>query len=146
MAEFEEFLEAAKSGDINTTEKVLDEHPELVNQKDETGATALHFAAFSGHRELARVLVKHGADINAPDDRFGATATGWAIEYLREMGGFLSIELQDFAYAIEKGDIDWVRRFLERFPGLAHSEHLNGKPFKVLAMEVGHPEILKLFE
>lgn len=46
---------------------------------------------------LARVqeLVRQGAEINATDVEFGATPTGWAIEYLRELGGVLAIELND---------------------------------------------------
>ena len=92
-----------------------------------------------------RFLVEHGADINARDGRFGATPAGWAIEYLRELGGFLSIELQDFAYAIDRGDAVFIRRFLERFPALVQAKNSDGKPFKLLAMQSRNPEIMKLF-
>jgi hypothetical protein len=34
------------------------------------------------------------------------------------MGGFLGIELSDLAHAIERGDTEWVARFLRRFPAL----------------------------
>ena len=50
-----------------------------------------------------RLLVDRGADINRVDLQFGATPAGWVIEYLREMGAFLAIELDDLAYAIEGG-------------------------------------------
>jgi len=33
-----------------------------------------------------------------------ATPACWEIEYLRQRGGYLEIELSDFAYAIELGD------------------------------------------
>jgi len=46
---------------------------------------------------VVEFLVQYGAEINAIDAEFGATPTGWAIEYLREMGGFLGIELADLA-------------------------------------------------
>jgi hypothetical protein len=36
-------------------------------------------------------LHESAADINARDDRFDATPAGWAIEYLRGLGGLLAI-------------------------------------------------------
>src|ERR1700738_2546979 len=118
MNEFERLIEAAKRGAVDEVAALVHQYPELVNKKDKIGATALHHAAFDGHREVVKVLVEAGAEVNAADDQYGATPAGWAIEYLREMGGFLGIELEDFAYAIKRGDVEWARRFLHRFPGL----------------------------
>ena len=90
-------------------------------------------------------LLERGADINSTDSRFGATPAGWAIEYLREMGGYLAIELDDLAYAIQFGDSRWVARFLKRFPSLRQANDTNGTPLRRLARESGNPEILGLF-
>jgi hypothetical protein len=73
--------------------------------------------------------VQHGADINASDAQFGATPAGWAIEYPREMGGFLGIELSDLAFAIERRDVEWVQRFLKRFPRLRQASDTQGRSF-----------------
>ena len=127
--ECKHLMDAARRGDTEELKTILQAHAGMVNQKDEVGATALHYAVAGGHREAVRLLVEGGADINARDDEFGATPAGWAIEYLREMGGFLGIELADFAYAIEQGDVDWVRRFLRRFPALRDAGD-KGKSFK----------------
>ena len=89
-------------------------------------------------------MLDTGADINSRDSLFGATPAGWAIEYLRERGGYQAIALGDFAYAIERGDARWVARFLERFPALRHGKDVNGKPFQQLAEESGHREVLAL--
>ena len=62
------------------------------------------------------------------------------------MGGFLGIELGDFAYAIEKGDIEWTARFLKRFPALRNAKDTQGRAFKALAEQSGNTEIVKLFE
>src|SRR5579864_7359792 len=103
MRELERLIEAARLGVVEDVKAIVHRHPDLVGERDETGATALHYAAFGGHRDVVRVLVEAGADINAADDQFSATPAGWAIEYLRGMGGFLGIELSDFAWAIERG-------------------------------------------
>lgn len=145
MTDLEKLIEAAKRGDLNDVKAVLDGHPELVNQRDQSGATALHYAAFGGHRPVAQELVRQGANINAADNQFGATPAGWAIEYLREMGGFLGIELSDFAHAIQRREIEWVVRFLRRFPALREACDAQGKPFRLLAQESGNPEIASLF-
>ena len=101
-----------------------------MHQRDEFGATALHHATLNGHREVIRLLLERGAEINSGDSVFGATPTAWAIEYLRELGGYLAIEPDDLAYAIEMGDVRWVARFLKRFPPLRQGSDAKGKPFR----------------
>jgi ankyrin repeat protein len=145
MSEVEKLMEAAKRGDVEDVRAIVQSHPELIDERDELGATALHHAAFSGQQLVAELLVENGAEINARDAKFNATPAGWAIEYLREMGGLLGIELDDFAYAIERGDVEWAARFLKRFPGLARANDIRGNPFKLLAEQSGNPEIMRLF-
>lgn len=145
MGDFEDLIEAAKSGNVAGVRAIVRGHGELVNQRDQLGATALHHAALGGHRDVVQALAEHGAEINAADSQFGATPAGWAIEYLREMGGFLAIELDDLAYAIRRGDVDWVARFLKRFPALRGASDTQGTPFKVIAQQSGNSEISKLF-
>jgi len=146
MGELQSLIEAARLGMVEEVRAIAHRHPELVNERDETGATALHYAAFGGHRDAVRVLVEAGAYINAVDEQFGATPAGWAIEYLRDMGGFLGIELADFAFAIQTGNVEWAARFLERFPALRQGKDTRGKPFRTLAEESGNVEIRRMFE
>ena len=145
MSDLDKLIDAARLGIVDDLKAILRSHPELVRERDESGATALHYAAFGGHCDAARLLIAAGADVNATDAQFNATPAGWAIEYLREMGGLLGIELGDFAYAIEKGDADWVARFLKRFPALRHACDMHGRPFRTLAQESQNPEIQTLF-
>ena len=145
MDHTDKLIKAIKLRDANQVRRILDEHGELVHARDEAGATALHYATFDGLREIAQLLLDRGAEINSRDSQFGATPAGWAIEYLRERGGYLAIELQDLAYAIEFGDARWVARFLARFPALRQGKDVNGKSFRQLAEESGNPEVLALF-
>jgi len=52
MSNLDELIEAIKLRDVDRVRKILDEHGELVYERDETGATALHSAAFDGFREI----------------------------------------------------------------------------------------------
>ena len=117
-----------------------------MNSFDDTGATPLHYAAFGGHRRVVRLLLDRGAYINSRDAKFHATPAGWAIEYLRERGGLLGIELRDFAYAIRSSDVRWVERFLLRFPHLRDEKDEDGTPFRELARASTDPGIAKLFD
>lgn len=50
------------------------------NAKDNDGVTALHRAAMAGRAEAVRVLLAHGALVNALDGMFSATPLVWAAE------------------------------------------------------------------
>src|ERR1700752_2907748 len=145
MSDLGNMIEAVKRGDRDSVRAILESDNRLAAQRDESGATPLHYAALNGHRHIVQLLLERGADINGADSRFGATPAGWAIEYLRELGGYLAIELDDFAYAIQSGDARWVARFLKRFPSLRQASDTNGTPFQRLARESGNREIAGLF-
>jgi ankyrin repeat protein len=145
MSDLDNLIAAAKQGNLERISAILGADDSLVNQKDESGATPIHYAALNGHRRIVRLLIERGADVNTTDSRHGATPAGWAIEYLRELGGQLAIELDDLAHAIQLRDARWVARFLKRFPSLRRASDANGTPFQKLARESGDPEIARLF-
>ena len=64
---FEEFFLYVEQ----VVENILDKNPNYVTAIDEDLYTPLHRASYNGHTEVMRVLLKHGADPNAP------TLEGW---------------------------------------------------------------------
>ncbi len=139
-----DLIDAVKQGDLERVTAILDQAGDLIHLRDSSGATPLHYAAFNGQQQVAELLIDRGADINSTDNQFGATPAGWAIEYLRGRGALLGIELADFAYAIQQGDIHWVARFLARFPALRQARDANGIPFRQQAEDSNNPEIIAL--
>jgi len=146
MSDRAEFFTAVASGDTGRVRELLVSDPGLARVKDPEGATALHYATESGDREMVRLLHESGADINARDDRFNATPTGWAIEYLRGLGGLQAVEIEDLLFAIREQDVRWVRRLLARWPALARATDAGGKALAQHASESGNEEIAGLFE
>ena len=146
MSKSDEFFTAVQSGDTTRVRELLSSDPALSRVKDAEGATALHYATEHGRRELVKLLLEHGADINARDDRFHATPTGWAIEYLRGLGGLQAVEIEDVLFAIRERDVRWVRRLLARWPALGKAMDLQGKALAQHASESGHEELARLFE
>jgi len=60
----ESLLEAVKAGEVDSVRSMLDQHPELVNAKDEKGVSAALWACYRGHKNIADLLVARGANLN----------------------------------------------------------------------------------
>ena len=140
-----DFFAAIEAGDLSSAQKMLAADPDLVHARDKEGATALHLAAFHGHRHFVELLCTAGADINARDGRFGATPAGWAIEYLRERGALLGIEIADVLHAVKARDVEWARRLVQRHPRIVAAQDDDGRPLSEYARESGIPELVELF-
>src|SRR5262249_47349193 len=56
-------------GKASAAENLLRENPALVKAVTSDGRTALHYAALAGHFDVADVLLRHHADVNAVDNR-----------------------------------------------------------------------------
>lgn len=138
------FFQAIAARDEERVRALLEAHPALALARDSEGATALHHAAFLGHRSMVSLLCAKGAELNARDERFGATPSGWAIHYLREPGGLLAIEIDDVLHAIRTRDSAWAHRLVTRHPALLNAKDKGGKPLATHALESGDPAIAAL--
>src|SRR4051794_25363959 len=62
-------ISAVRAGDAKTAAKLLSTSPDLVNARDRAGATPLHHAAGFGNIASMKMLLEHGADVNAGNKR-----------------------------------------------------------------------------
>ncbi|HEX7296076.1 MAG TPA: ankyrin repeat domain-containing protein [Pyrinomonadaceae bacterium] len=77
---------AAQDGEVERVSQLLnDGYPPDVF--DELGKTPLHYAAEREHLDVMRLLLEHGADVNAHDERWIGNTT------LREVAGNCSFEV-----------------------------------------------------
>jgi len=140
-----DFFSAVERGDADVARQSIVSDHELVRVRDAQGATALHVAAFHGHRAIVDLLLDAGAELNARDDSYAATPAGWAIHYLRERGALLGIEIDDTLFAIRRGDAELVARFVHRHPALATAVDRDGRALAEHARTAGDPAIGRLF-
>jgi hypothetical protein len=69
----------AESGDAAVLETMLSCGFQT-EARDKDNVTPLHRAAMGGHVDAVRVLLQHGADVNARDGMFAAPPLVWAVE------------------------------------------------------------------
>src|SRR5205085_65149 len=62
-------ITAVRSGDTKAVGKMIAANPDLVNAHDRAGATPLHHSAGFGNLATMKLLVEHGADVNAVNKR-----------------------------------------------------------------------------
>ena len=95
-------ISAASEGRINSVKKYLNDGKVNVNGRNSRGCTALHWACWNGNRDIAELLLDHGADIEARSFIY-ATPLIWAC-----WNGHLSITklLLDRGCAVNSLDIN----------------------------------------
>ena len=89
----EEFVKAVKDGDYEQVEQLMDGVD--INAKDDSGVTALMYAIWNGHIEIAKLLLERGAEVNVQD------SGGWS----------------PLMYAAWKGYSDVAKLMLEKGAG-----------------------------
>jgi len=77
--------------------------------RDAEGVTALHRAAMAGHVDAVRVLLDHGAPVDARDGMFAATPLVWTVEGRRNanQGGADHVAVARLLIAAG-GSTDWT--------------------------------------
>src|SRR5438105_3562297 len=62
-------ISVVRSSDTKTAANLIAETPGLVNAHDRAGSTPLHHAAGFGNLAMMKMLLEHGADVNAGNKR-----------------------------------------------------------------------------
>jgi cytohesin len=122
-----------------------------VNTKDLTGFAPLVFAASIGHKEIAKLLIAKGADVNVKIS--GKTPLDWAIkqnhtetaELLRKHGGKRGSELPlaTLFEAVKQVDLQGVKDFLAKGADV-NAKDWDGWTSLDNAISNGHKEIVEL--
>ncbi len=68
------------------------------------------------------------------------------IDYLREGGGLLAIEIEDAISTVRENDLRWVQRFLTHLPNLAQARDAQRKALSQHSDESENDKIAPLFE
>lgn len=106
---------AARLGLLPRLEELLASHPELVHARGGDGQTPLHFAATV---EVARLLLDHGAEIDARDVDHESTPAQYMVRDRPDVASLLIARgcQTDVLMAAALGDLALVRRHLEADP------------------------------
>lgn len=151
-----DIFEAAASGKAAAVSAILDIDPDAARSWSADGFTALHFAAFFNRPEIARDLIRHGAEVTAvsrnpmkvmPLHSATAAHSGEIVRLLVESGAPPNVPQEGgwvpLHQAALSGDKEMVILLLEHGadPALRNND---GKTPADMAQDKGHEEIVKL--
>jgi ankyrin repeat protein len=149
------FQAACLAGDREAARQLLAAHPELLdwrllvtaagrgslegietllelgltpNPEDIHAVTALHQAAFSGHREIVMKLLSRGAEVDRRERNHWSTAAGWA-RYAgqKDVALILAARSNDLFEVINHGHLERLRELLDQDPRAIGSRDGNGQ-------------------
>lgn len=151
-----DIFEATAAGRADRVSQILKRDPDAAKRWSTDGFTALHFAAFFNRPEIARDLIRHGAEVAAvarnamqvtPLHSAAAAHSRKIVRLLleneapadaRQHGGWTALH-----EAAQIGDMEMVRDLLEyRADPLARSD--DGKIPADMAEAKGHKQVVKL--
>lgn len=151
-----DIFEATGAGKNDRVSEIIRSNPDAAKHWSPDGFTALHFAAFFNRPEIARDLVRHGADIAAPAKNpmkvtpLHSAAAAHSREIVRllleqgapadarQQGGWTALHA-----AAENGDTEMVRDLIQYHADpLARNDE--GKTPADVAQAKGKAEVLKL--
>ncbi len=151
-----DLFEATAAGKAERVSEILKTNPEAAKQWSGDGFTALHFAAFFNRPEIARDLIRHGADVAAvaknpmkvsPIHSAAAAHSPEIVRLLLEQGAPADARQHGGWTALHEaaqiGDLQMVSDLLQhQADPLARSD--DGKTPVQMATEKGHGEVVKL--
>ncbi|XP_049869328.1 ankyrin repeat domain-containing protein 39 [Pectinophora gossypiella] len=133
---------AAFNGEIDRVEHLINKarNPkEAVNAPDNSGYTALHYAARKGHVDVCKMLLMNGADVNAntksgkatPLHKAAAAGKVAAVKILIQAGADIKMQDVDGETALHKAaankNMEVFQLLLEICPHLAQVEDSKGE-------------------
>ncbi len=84
-----DLVRAVLSGEINEVKNALSKGADVNEKNSQDGTTPLHMAAFFGHTEIAKLLLRNKADINAKDNEGDSPLLAALTNRQKEMGELL---------------------------------------------------------
>jgi ankyrin repeat protein len=151
-----DIFEATAAGKAEVVSRILKKDPEAAKHWSADGFTALHFAAFFNRPEIARDLIRHGADVTVaarnpmqvtPLHSAAAAHSREIVRLLleqeapadaRQQGGWTALH-----EAAQHGDLEMARDLIE-YQADPLSRNDEGKTPADLARAKGHEEVMKL--
>jgi ankyrin repeat protein len=148
-------VRAVLHGDIDGLRVLLDSDATLVNLGDRAGGTPLHRAVIGRSGEVVTLLLDRGADVHARGFERDVEPIDLAIWGERtEQGNVHSVDVArllvsrgatyDLTIAAALGDLDDVRRMLDKSPSLIGEARPSGRRPLSTAIEFRHDDIARL--
>ncbi|MEP0985791.1 ankyrin repeat domain-containing protein [Ekhidna sp.] len=99
-----EHVNFIRTGQLAPLQHLVAKNPNLVNLPDERGFTPLVLATYMGQKEIAELLIDHGANVNAQDAVGNTALMGVSFKGSKELVEMLLARGADIELANKQGD------------------------------------------
>ena len=151
----QDIFETINNGDLETVKSILEKDPELIKARDNVGDSPLTWAVTTNNIEIARYLIKQGAEINA-SNQDGRTPIHWVViragadmaELLIENGADINIVDYDkhtpLHNAGTRGNVEVAKLLVEKGADLEIKDDYGRTPLILTAREMGNIDIIRI--
>jgi len=147
MSDTKSFFDAIRSGDLGQVRGLLDRDHSLASARNESGASALLMAIYTGRSEVRELLLSRGVQMDLPEASAAGDLT--RVKHFVEAepalaNSFSADGFPVFALACFFGHLDTARYLAEQGADI-HAAATNGSGYNALtaAVTAGHTEIVK---
>lgn len=149
-----EIIEAAKWGDAGKVKMILEKNPDQVKVTDDgLGATALHWAAIYGRKEVVKIILGFNPDVNAQEGHKGTTmhwaahfddpeVIGWLLDHGAKIDHVNCYGRTPFLVAARRGCIRVIKRLLKRGANIKATLE-DGSTALHIAAKNGHTDVIE---
>lgn len=99
-----ELINLIRTGEVEPIRLLISKNPKLVNVPDPKGFTPLVLATYMGQKEIAELLIDHGANINAQDAVGNTALMGVCFKGSKELAEMLIVRGADMSLSNKQGD------------------------------------------
>lgn len=89
IMEQESFFNAIRNGELDKLKLLVNQHPELLDAKDQRGSTALILGAYYNHLEVVEYLLQKGANVDEKDGTGNTALMGVCFKGYKDMAELL---------------------------------------------------------
>lgn len=112
---------AVEEGNLAKIRSILKQNPALVNSRNQARETPLHIAAKNGDFQIARYLVRMGADPSLKDSYNDTPLFNAKVNGYKDLAGIMISSGPEIHQAVVKGNVGSLRSSLKRNPSSVSS-------------------------
>lgn len=148
-------FDIARSGTVAEVKELMKQNPDVINQTNENGFSALILACYRGNIDVAKFLIDHAKDVNYKS-REGTALAGLSVKYNKELVESLLKKNADpniadatgatpLFWAVKSGNKELIELLLQYKADKSKKDSMGMTPFE-FALQTNNKDIINLLK